>query len=300
VSEPFVVISGASGMIGTALIKELELRGFAVKKLVRRRVEEPNEVAWDPNKSLLDPDELAGAHAVINLSGASVSKLPWTLEYRRELLQSRITSTNTITQAIARAEEPPRVLINASAGGIYGDRPGELLPETAHPDEESFLGKLALRWEKAAQKASPYCRVVSTRNAMVLTKGKGGLAPFELMTKLFVGTIIGGSQHWPWISLHDEVRAIIHLMDSELNGPVNMTSPSQDTMAEIMKELGSALHRPVFLRIPKFMARILGQGGLELTTFDQQMVPKKLLDDGFEFEHSTIREALQSIYTKNS
>lgn len=298
-SEPFVVVSGASGMIGTALIHELESRDFTVKKLVRRRAEEPNEVAWDPVKSLLNPAELAGAHAVINLSGASVSKLPWTQDYRRELLQSRITSTNTITQAIARAEQPPRVLINASAGGIYGDRPGELLPDNAQPDEESFLGKLALRWEKATQKASPYCRVVSTRNAMVLAKGKGGLAPFELITKFYVGTIIGGSQHWPWISLHDEVRAIIHLMDSELHGSVNMTSPSQDTMTEIMKELGRALHRPVFLRMPKFMAGILGQGGRELTTFDQQMVPKKLLDDGFEFAHPTIQEALQNIYAKN-
>ncbi|MGB3414823.1 MAG: TIGR01777 family oxidoreductase [Microbacteriaceae bacterium] len=295
-SQDLIVVSGASGLIGTALVSALRADGFEVKKLVRRRVQESDEIAWDPLKSLLNPDELSGAHAVVNLSGASVAKLPWTVEYRRELLKSRVRATNTLTQAIARADEAPRVLLNASAGGIYGDRPGELLTERAHPDEHTFLGKLVERWEKAAQLASPYCRVVTMRNATILAAGKGGLAPFEFLTKMYLGLTVGGKQHWPWISLHDEVRAIRHLMDSKLNGPVNMVAPEQNTMAEIMHLLAESLHRPSFFRVPKSFAGFIGEGGKELMSYDQAMVPEKLLADGFIFEDASLEKAFARIY----
>lgn len=293
-----VVIGGASGLIGTALVSFLEQQGFDVVRLVRHDKTNEGEVFWNPQEEKISSDVISGAFAVINLSGASVAKLPWTNKYRRTMLNSRLCATNTLTSAIARAEVPPKVFISASACGYYGDEPGKNVTESSGQDADSFLGKLVGRWEKAAQKASPYCRVVTLRNATVLAKGKGGIAPFEFLGRLFVMPVIGGSQFWPWVSLTDMVRIIHFLLISDLSGPVNASSPTPNTMLEVMKALGRAIKRPVWLRLPRWSAYIAGSGGHELLALNQKIVPEKLINAGFEFEHPTIDEAFENIYRK--
>lgn len=288
-----VLISGASGMIGSELTRQLRSEGHDILRLVRHAPTSPDEFHWAPTSHMLDFSVLDRVDAVINLSGASISRLPWTSGYKREILDSRVQATQTITDAMRMASSPPTILLNASAVGYYGDRPGEELTEESARGE-GFLADVVERWEQAAHLAPESTRVVTFRTGLVLGDG-GALKPLLPLTKLGLsGPLGGGAQVWPWISLYDEAAAIRHLLTSTLSGPVNLAGPEAATANEVMSTLAQQLHRPFKLPVPeKIIELALQDAGHELLLSSQQLVPQRLLDDGFVFRHRTVAEALE-------
>ncbi len=291
-----VLIAGGSGFIGTELTAQLRADGHTVLTLVRRPSRTPTERSWDPEARWIKTSIIDGVDAVINLSGASISRLPWTLPYKREILQSRVLATSTLTDAILRAESPPAVFLSGSAVGFYGDRPGELLTEES-PQGEGFLAKVVEAWERAAAPAAERTRLVTLRTGLVVGAGGGALKPLTLLTKAGVSGPLGsGEQLWPWISLRDEAAAIRHLLDSSLSGPVNLAGPGPVAESIIGKELAEQLHRPFWLPVPGWALKAaLADAGRDLLLADQDVSSQKLVADGFVFRDDTVEKALAQI-----
>jgi uncharacterized protein len=288
-----VLIAGASGTIGTEVTRQLEAAGHTVLRLVRRRAAGPNEVSWAPAEGRLDPAALDGVDAVVNLSGATISRVPWTAGYRRKILDSRISATRTLTQAMAAAATPPATFLSGSAEGFYGDRPGELLTETA-PRGRGFLPEVVDAWESSARQAPPGTRVVLLRTGIVLAEA-GALKPIRLLTNFGVsGPLGGGQQHWPWISLYDEAAAIVHLLaSSSLSGPVNLVGPTPATADRLMRYLARRSHRPYLIPAPRLALTLaLGDAGRELLLASRRLSAARLLEDGFTFAHPRVNEAV--------
>lgn len=292
-----VLIAGANGLIGTELSTQLEAHGHTVVRLVRRVANSADEFSWDPPARTIDGNALDGVDAVVNLTGAPIGRIPWTPAYKRSLLTSRIDTTQTLAEAIAVASTPPAVFIAASAVGFYGDRPGEVLDESAGKGD-GYIPDITDAWEKAANIASPVTRVVNLRTGLVMARG-GALKPLSITTRLGLGARFGsGAQHWPWISLHDEAAAIHHLLTSELSGPVNLAGPTTATAEDVSRSLARVLHRWHPFVIPRVAIELgLGAAGQELLLNDQAMVPTRLLADGFEFQHETIDEAIEAAFS---
>jgi len=252
-------------------------------------------VRWQPRTLSIDRRALENVDAVVNLAGASLSRLPWTPGYRRTILQSRILSTRTLTDAIVRSPTPPAVLVNASAVGYYGDRPGELLTEDAAPGT-GFLSGVAAAWEQEARRAAGSTRVVMVRTGLVLGRG-GALTPLRLLAQLgLAGPVGSGRQHWPWIGLHDEAAAIVHLLTaSALSGPVNLVGPTVATADDVVRALTRSLHRPFLLPVPAPLIRLaLQDAGEDLLLADQQVSALRLTGDGFRFRDATPADALKA------
>jgi len=289
-----VVIARASGLIGRPLVDRLRARGDTVVRLVRRPVASSDEARWDPAGGVLDPLLVEGADAVVNLAGASIGRLPWTRSYRREIRRSRISATKTIVDAIHAASAPPRVLVNASAVGFYGSRPGERLTEQSAPGD-GFLSNVVQQWEWEAMRAADATRVVLARTAIVLAS-EGVLQPLMLLARTgLAGPLAGGRQHWPWVSLDDEVGALVHLIDSDLAGPVNIVGPEAATAATLTSALAAALHRPYWLPVPRLAVElVLGDAARDLLLVDQQVVPERLAGDGFVFTHRTVASGIDA------
>lgn len=289
-----VLVAGASGFIGTALVDRLTAAGHEVHSLTRGQGIGPRQHHWDPSTGELDVALLDTADAVIDLAGASLSKLPWSSSYRDEILRSRLDATSTIVAAIDRAATPPSVLLNASAVGYYGDRPGETLTEQSAKGD-GFLADVVDEWETAAHEAPSGVRVVTFRTGVVVGRG-GAFTPLELLTRFGLASRLGaGTQHWPWISLRDEARAIVHLLESDLEGPVNLQGPTPATSREITDALADAMHRWHPWVVPTIAIQAaLGTAGQELLLSDQKAVPERLLADGFAFEHETVEAAISS------
>jgi uncharacterized protein (TIGR01777 family) len=287
-----VLIAGASGLIGTELCAQLESAGHTVARLVRAEPRSSQEHRWDPAALSLDPALLDQADAVVNLSGASLARLPWTPGYRKEILRSRVHATRTLTDAMRRSASPPAALLNASAAGIYGNRPGEELTEESALGTD-FLATVVAAWEAEAALAPPATRVVTFRTGLVIARG-GALRPlFPLVRLGLAGPLGPGSQHWPWISLHDEAAAIRHLLGSSLTGPVNLVGPTPATSNQVIKALADALHRPFVLPVPaKILTLALQDAARQLLLADQQVSSAKLQSDGFVFTHRTPIEAI--------
>ncbi|MBF4463562.1 MULTISPECIES: TIGR01777 family oxidoreductase [unclassified Rathayibacter] len=288
-----VLVAGASGMIGSELCRQLRSDGHEVLRLVRHSPGSKDEFHWAPTSHMLDFSVLDRVDAVVNLSGASISRLPWTSSYKREILDSRVQATQTLTDAMRMASAPPSILVNASAVGYYGDRPGEELTE-ASPRGEGFLADVVERWEQTAHLAPEATRVVTVRTGLVLGNG-GALKPLLPLTRLGLsGPLGGGRQSWPWISLYDEAAAIRHLLTSSIAGPVNLAGPQPATANEVMRTLAELLHRPFALPVPeKAIELLLRDAGHELLLSSQRLVPQRLIDDGFVFRHRTVAEALR-------
>jgi uncharacterized protein len=282
-----VLISGASGLIGTELRRQLSAAGHTPLSLVRREARTPDEYRWNPELLSIDVGALDGVDAVVNLSGASLSRLPWTPGYRRTIVRSRVHSTRTLSDAITRAPAPPSVLLNASAVGFYGDRPGERLTESA-PAGRGFLASVVQTWEREAQRAADATRVVSFRTGLVLARG-GALAPLIPLARLgLAGPLGSGRQHWPWISLHDEAAALVHLLGSSLSGPVNLAGPTAATASDVIKALADQLHRPFLLPVPAPLLRLALQDAADdLLLADQRVSSALLRADGFTFAQET-------------
>ncbi|NEM90358.1 TIGR01777 family protein [Galbitalea soli] len=288
-----VLISGASGFIGRELVRQLEEAGDAVLTLVRSQPRNEREFHWSPAAHMMDYGVLDGVDAVVNLSGASTGRLPWTKSYQREILTSRITATETLTQAMGMSRTPPAVLLNGSAVGFYGDRPAERLTEESARGS-GFFPDVVEEWERAAHLAPAKTRVVTLRTGVVVGRG-GAFTPLIPLTRVGLGTRFGtGGQHWPWISLYDEAAAIRHLLRSRLSGPVNLVGPTPATSDRITKALARALHRWYPFAIPDgLISGLLGEAGRDLLLASQKVLPVRLLDDGFRFRDTTVEQAIE-------
>lgn len=288
-----VVISGASGLIGTALAESLRSDGVQVTALVRRQPASADEVPWNPGTDLLDPDVLAGADAVVNLNGASIGHIPWTTRYKSTLLWSRLAPTRTLALALRALGEDAPAFLSSSAVGYYGSAPGRRLDESA-PSGRGLLAEICVDWEDAAQAAGDRVRVALLRTAPVVDK-RGVLAPLLSLTRLGVAGPLGsGTQVWPWISLQDEVRAIRHVLDAQLAGPVNLTGPSRAVMNDLGLALARAMDRPYVVRAPEWALRAaLGRDMADAVLLsDADVVPEVLMQSGFEFLHPTVDDAV--------
>ncbi len=286
-------------MIGSELLHQLRAEGHEVHTLVRRQPTSPYEHNWAPSAGMLDSNLMDTVDAVINLSGATLSRLPWTSGYKKEILDSRIQATQTLADAISRASTPPTTFLSASAVGIYGDRPGDRLVDDAQPGT-GFLADVVTAWEQTAHNVPEGTRVVSFRTGVVVGKG-GAMKPLMLMTRFGLGARIGtGGQHWPWISLHDEAAAIRHLLFSPLSGSVNLAGPTPATADRLTKALAHNMHRPYVFAAPEVMlTKLLGEAGRELLLSSQKVVPSRLLADGFSFRDETVEDALDALRTRD-
>lgn len=290
-----IIISGASGLIGTALRTSLETDDIHVTTLVRRPPRNNNEITWDPGHSPLDPDALAGADAVVNLNGASIGKLPWTKKYRTILRSSRLDPTRTLATALRQLGPDAPMLASASATGIYGNRPGETLTETSPPGD-GFLARLCTDWENEALTAGPDVKVALLRTASLLHP-EAVLKPLIPLTRLGIsGPLGGGRQIWPWFSLEDEVRAIRHIIDNHITGPVNLTGPTPASAQAIGHHLATRLHRPYLLPAPKWALRLaIGrEAATSLLLADATIIPEVLTRTGFQFTAQTARQAIDT------
>ncbi len=290
-----MLIAGASGMIGTELQRQLRAEGHEVRTLVRRSPRSETEFAWSPESRVLDARILDDVDAVVNLSGASISRIPWTRGWKKRILDSRVAATRALAEAMGMAESPPSTFISGSAVGFYGDRPAVRLTEDS-PRGDGFLADVVEAWEEAAHLAPEATRTVTIRTGLVIGTG-GAMAPLRLLTSLGAGARIGtGGQHWPWISLHDEAAATRHLLTSTLRGAVNLAGPTPATSDRVTRSLATALHRwhPFVLPEP-LIALGMGEAGRELLLASQKVVPAKLLADGFRFRHESVEQAIAAL-----
>jgi uncharacterized protein len=289
-----VVLAGASGMIGRALAQSLRESGTSVRRLVRRAPSGPDEVRWDPAERFLEPDVLAGADAVVCLSGARVDERRWTAQYKQTLIDSRIDAVDTIATALAAAgEAAPRTLIVASAIGYYGDTGDRVVTEEAAPGD-GFLADLCVQWEAAAAPARDAgIRVAHLRTGLVLGPG-GMLGRLKPIVQLGVAGRIGsGRQFMPWITLRDHIRAARFVLDGGLAGPVNLVGPEPARNARFMATLGRVLRRPTVLPTPEFALKVvLGELAADVVT-GQRALPAALTAAGFRFEHTELEPALR-------
>lgn len=293
-----VAITGASGLIGTALAQSLRSDGIRVVSLVRRPARSDDEVEWRPSEHVLDPRHLLGIDAVVNLAGAGIQDKRWTDSYKQVLLSSRVDSTGTIARAIAAAagDGGPTTLLSASAVGYYGDTGGRVVDESA-PSGAGFLAEICRLWEQAAEPAvDAGARVAYLRTGLVLSRRGGLLAKLRPLFRLGLGGRLGsGRQYQPWISLADEVRAIRFAMEHDgVRGPLNLTGPEPVTNREFTKALARAARRPAWAVAPAPALRLLlGSLADEGVLIGQRAVPAALLRHGFAFEHVTLDEALR-------
>ena len=288
-----VAITGASGLIGSALSAFLSARGDEVVHLVRRQPRASHEISWNPVTRTLSPGDLTGVTAVVHLAGAGVGDHRWTPAYKHEILASRVDGTATIATALANLGEPI-ALVSGSAIGAYGDRGDLILTEDSGPGQ-GFLADVVRSWESATGPAQDAgLRVVHARTGLVLTP-KGGAMERVLRLARFglAGPLGSGQQYWSWITLHDEVRALAHLIDQDLSGPVNLVSVQPLRQAEVMKALGAVLGRPAVLPAPALALKvILGEFASDILG-SQRALPSVLTASGFVFDHDTIESAMR-------
>ena len=290
-----IAVTGASGLIGSALVPHLRSSGHEVLRLVRRPAAAPDEVTWDPAAGTVDLDALTEIDGAVHLAGAGVGDHRWTESYKREILQSRVQGTTTIATALASLNPRPRVLVCGSAIGYYGDT-GDVAVDESGPNGSGFLADVVARWEASASPAvDAGIRTVFARTGLVVARTGGAFARLVPIFRLGAGGKVGsGKQYWSFISLDDEVAALTYLLESDLAGPVNLTAPDPVTNAEATAALGTLLHRPTVLPVPGFALRaVLGEFAEDVLT-SQRVIPGVLAGTDFTFAHPTISEALRA------
>ena len=287
-----VAVTGATGLIGTALVAQLKSDGYQVQKLVRRPVRTADEVFWDPIKGEIDTNSIEGVDAVFHLAGASVGGKRWSAAYRSEILNSRLLGTTTIATACEQLK--PSVFISASAIGHYGETGNRAVTE-ADGGGGDFLSIVCREWEAAASLA-PSVRTIKLRSGIVLDPTGGALGQMLPIFKFGVGGKLGsGKQWWSWITLHDQIRAMIFLLNSKIDGPVNLTAPNPVTNQEFTAALAHAMKRPAFFPAPAFALRaVLGGFSSELLG-SKRVIPKVLTDAKFEFDYPFVASALTAL-----
>lgn len=292
-----IVVSGASGLIGTALVSRLRERGDTVLRLVRKAAVQPDEVGWDPQHDELHIAACRETDAIVNLSGAPIAAR-WSPRYQRLLVNSRVRATRTLARAAAELG-PQVALVNASAVGFYGDRGAEPLTEDSGPGSD-FLAGLVQQWEAATDEAAANGnRVALARTGLVIAPAGGALGPLLPLLKLGLGGPLGpGTQYWPWISLNDEVRALIWLIDHQISGPVNLSSPAANTHAEVVRAIAKALGRPAVLGVPSWTLKAALGELAEVLVASQLQRPEVLLAAGFVFEQPGLADLVAWLQTE--
>ena len=291
-----IAVTGASGLIGSALVPALRARGDEVVRLVRRAAVAPDEVTWDPMAGTVDLDGLAGTEAVVHLAGAGVGDRRWTDSYKQTILDSRVDGTHTIVRAMTSLDPMPATLVAGSAIGWYGETGDRAVDETA-PAGTGFLADVVRAWEAAADPAREAgIRVTHARTGLVVSGAGGAWARLFPIFKLGLGGKLGsGSQYWSWISLRDEVSALMYLLDNEsLSGPVNLTGPAPATNSEVTEAMGRVLHRPTLFSVPAFALKaVLGEFSIEVLG-SARVVPAVLEDTGFSWQDVTVESAIRA------
>jgi hypothetical protein len=284
-----VAITGASGLIGTALVGHLKAEGHTVQRLVRRKPVAPDEVFWDPNAGTVDLAPLEGVDAVIHLAGAGVGDKRWSKKYKAQILNSRLYGTNTIAAAVEKLK--PSVFISGSAIGWYGETGNRAVTESDRAGDD-FLASVCKEWEAAAD-AAPSVRTVKIRTGLVLDPTGGALGRMMPLFKMGLGGRLGnGKQWWSWITLHDEIKAISYLLDADIEGAVNLTSPNPVTNAEFTAALARALRRPALFPAPAIALKIALGGFSTEILGSKRILPQRLIDAGFQFDFPQLPTAL--------
>jgi len=297
-----ILVTGSTGMIGSALIEDLKSNGHRITRLVRSPLpsNEP-AVQWNPDTGSLNASEIEGCEAAVHLAGESIAGGRWTAEKKKRIRDSRIKGTRLLSETLAKLAKPPQVLVCASAMGYYGDRGDEILREQSAAGT-GFLPEVCQQWETAADPARQKgIRVVHLRFGLVLSPKGGALAKMLLPFKLGAGGIIGdGKQFWSWISLNDVIGAIRHaLTTASVEGPVNVVAPAAVTNHEFTKTLGRVLSRPTVFPMPAFVARLaLGEMAEALLLSSARLEPARLLTTGYRFHHSELESALKDLLVK--
>ena len=287
-----VAVTGSSGLIGAALVAQLQSDGYKVLKLVRRPPRADDEISWDPNKGQIDLKSLEGVDAVFHLAGAGVGDKRWSAKYRSQILNSRLLGTTTIANACEQLQ--PEVFISASAIGYYGETGNREVTEVDRGGDD-FLSIVCREWESVANLA-PSVRTIKLRTGLVLDPTGGALGRMIPLFKFGVGGKLGsGKQWWSWITLHDQVRAMIFLMQSKIEGAVNITTPNPVTNKEFTAALAHALKRPAVFPAPAFALRAVLGGFSSEVLGSKKVMPKVLMDNGFEFEYPFVSNALTAL-----
>ena len=295
-----IAISGASGMIGTALVRAAKANRISVLTLVRRAPASPSEIQWDPESTVIlsNPAPLEALDVAIHLSGANLSAHRWTPGYKREIIESRVRTTRALVRALQSLRQPPRALLCASATGIYGDRGDEILTENSPPGH-GFLAETCVAWEAEAAKARETgIRVVNLRFGVVLDAGEGALRKMLPLFRLGLGGNLGSGRQWmSWIALSDLARAVLYLAETpDVTGPFNIIAPNPVTNAEFTRALSRILHRPSLFPAPAFALRAaFGEMADEALLASTRAIPERLLRSAFAFELPDVDRALGSI-----
>lgn len=295
-----VLVTGATGLIGSEVIRQLKARGDEVVTMVRRAPQNANEREWQPDRGYIQPETMVGIDAVVNLAGATTGKLPWTKKYKQELIWSRVRATELLVQAMDEVKVKPSVFVSGSASGFYGDTLDDNKTE-ADAKGTGFLSDLAFAWEQAALQAPKKVRVVLVRTTMVMSRRKGALGRLLPLLKLGIAGPLGpGNQWWAWISLPDEAAAILHLIDTKsATGAFNLTAPQPATCKELIDALGKAMHRPTIVPVPSFALRLaFGEGADELLICSQKLSADKLIASGYKFQHPTLESAARWVVAR--
>lgn len=293
-----IVVTGAAGLIGTALVRALRADGHDVRRLVRHTPTAADESSWDPATHTIDPGALDGIEAVVHLAGVGVADKRWSASHKKAVMDSRVDGTTLIAEAVAKHHDQIKVLISASAVGWYGER-GDAILDESDPRGEGFLADVVEAWENSTAAASDAgVRVVNLRSGIVLSADGGALGKVLPLFKLGLGGRLGSGNQWmPWIAMTDEIDAIRFLLtNDEISGPVNLTAPEPVRNTEYTAALGRVLHRPAVAAVPKFALRAALAGFAdEGALVSQRALPRKLLDAGFDFSYIDIDSALHAI-----
>lgn len=287
-----IAVTGASGLIGTALVGHLKSEGHTVQRLVRRTVVAPDEIQWDPKTGYVDIEALRGVDAVIHLAGVGVGDKRWTKKYKAEILNSRLLGTTAIARAVA--EVKPQVFISASAIGWYGESGNRAVVESDKVGDD-FLAAVCREWEAAADLAQGV-RTVKIRTGLVLDPTGGALGKMLPLFRLGLGGKLGnGKQWWSWITLHDVIRAISFILETKIEGPVNFTSPNPVTNQEFTSALARAMHRPALFPAPAIGLKIALGGFSSEILGSKKVMPQELMSAGFTWDYPHITNALTAL-----
>ncbi|MYS25146.1 hypothetical protein GA0115240_17492 [Streptomyces sp. DvalAA-14] len=289
-----IAVTGASGLIGSALVRSFAADGHEVVRLVRRVPAGEDEVRWDPEAGTVDTAGLTGCEAVVHLAGAGIGDRRWTEARKKVLRDSRVRGTDTIARAVAALDTPPRVLLCGSAIGFYGDT-GDSWVDEDSPAGDGFLADLVQQWEAAAAPArAAGIRTAHARTGLVVSGDGGAWGRLFPIFKAGLGGRMGsGRQYWSYIALHDEIAALRHIVDTDrLSGPVNLTAPEPLTNSQVAAAMGRVLHRPALAAVPAPVLRIaLGEFAGDVLS-SQRVRPRRLLDSGFSYAFPEIEQAI--------
>ena len=291
-----VAITGSTGLVGAALARSLEARGDEAVRIARGGAG-ADGVDWAPDDGWVREGAFAGCDAVVHLSGASIGEGRWTAARKAELRSSRIDSTRVLVEHLATLDPKPRRLVAASAVGFYGERGGESLTEES-PRGDGFLADLTVDWEAAAEKANEAgIPTAMARFGVIFGEEAAAFKRLTLPFRFGIGGRLGSGRQWmPWVTLDDAVAATVHLLDTDVTGPVNVVAPVTITNADLTRTLGRVLSRPAFMMAPQFAMRIaLGESAGALLFASQRVIPERLAAGGFEFSQPEVEGALRTL-----